>query len=77
MTELNAVLADHAADVARSAGRGSIERRAALCTSVALSTTRTVTAARAVLDDSDVAADIRAAAIAMLGELAAVPAVAR
>ena len=74
MSAPNGKLAERAADLARQAPRGSLERRAALCASVALSTTKTVTAARAALDQSDVPAEVRAAAIALLGELAAAPA---
>jgi hypothetical protein len=64
----NRTLAARARDLASRAPRGSLERKAAGCLSVVLGETRTVAAARQVLDTIE-AADIRTRAAEMLGEL--------
>jgi hypothetical protein len=64
----NQQLAGRARDLADRAPRGSLERRAAGCVAVALGTTRSIAAARKVLDDID-QADIRGRAGALLAEL--------
>jgi hypothetical protein len=65
----NRQLAERARDLADRARPGSIERKAAACAAVALATTRTLTAARDVLDGWDGPPDVRAAALAVLGDL--------
>jgi len=64
----NRQLADRARDLAAQAPRGSLERKAAGCLAVALSTTGTVPAARKVLGMIETA-DIRDRAGQLLGEL--------
>lgn len=64
-------LADRARKLAAAADPGSIERRAFGCASVALSTTSSIPAARRVLAGWNGPADVQAAAMAALDELAA------
>lgn len=68
MTTTNATLAAQAREIAASAPSGSLTRRAAGCVAVALHTTTTLAAARKVLGGIDLA-DVRAAALELLGQL--------
>jgi hypothetical protein len=69
VTAGNRALANRARAIAASAEPSSSTRRAAGCCAVALGTTRTVAAARAVLAGWDGAADVRAAALRLLEDL--------
>ena len=64
----NQELAGRARLIARQSGRG-VTRKAALCLAVALGTTSSVTAARSALDSDVLPADIRSAAVELLGRL--------
>lgn len=65
----NAELAAAARERAAAAAPGSLDRRGYGCTAVALSTTRTVTAARAVLVSGRLDLELRQAALDALGKL--------
>jgi hypothetical protein len=71
VTDPNRDLAVRAAGIARSAGRGTIERKAGLCASVVLADTRSVASARAALGAGVIPADVRAAALDLIARLAA------
>jgi hypothetical protein len=64
----NRLLAARARDLGTRAPRGSLDRKAALCAAVALDETRSLRAARLVLDDLD-QADVRDAARQLLDDL--------
>lgn len=65
----NRALAARARAIGSQAARGSLQRKAALCAAIALDETRTIAAARKVLDDlADPA--IAQAAAELIGELA-------
>jgi hypothetical protein len=65
----NRILAVRARDLADQALPGTLARKAAGCATVALATTRTVAAARAVLAAGRLDDDVRQAAIELLGQL--------
>lgn len=65
----NVPLAERARVLAAATPRGSMDRRALVCTKIALSITRTVTAARKVLQNWNGPADVRTAALTALAEL--------
>ena len=65
----NRDLASRAAQMAAKAMRGSLDRKAYGCASVALQTTGTLAAARKVLTACELPGDIRAAALDALDQL--------
>jgi hypothetical protein len=69
--EGNRILAARARDHAARAEPGTLARKAADCACIALATTKTAAAARAVLDAWDGPGDVKAAAAQLLGQLAA------
>ena len=66
----NQALAERASALAAGADRASVRRRAALCASVALSTTTMPAAARKALTDAGLPEPVRVAALEVLADLA-------
>jgi hypothetical protein len=67
--EGNRILAARARDHAARAEPGTLARKAADCACIALATTRSLDAARQVLDGWDGPADVKAAAAQLLEDL--------
>jgi hypothetical protein len=67
--EGNRILAARARDHAARAEPGTLARKAADCACIALATTKSLTAARQVLDGWDGPSDVKAAAAQLLGQL--------
>lgn len=67
--EGNRVLAARTRDLADHAAPGSLARKAAGVASIALSTTKSLAAARQVLDEADLSDDVRERAVGLLGQL--------